>query len=98
PPLGGEFRHVGRSIQCPTDGFFDAQTGILGRDGDEPGFMASAFAGGVADAVALISLKLLRPVGPGLVGRVSALLPRMVRDHIPQNYFRALSVKVGPGT
>ena len=36
--------------------------------------------------------RFLRAIGPRPLDRAAALLPRMVRDHVPSNYFRALGV------
>jgi hypothetical protein len=34
----------------------------------------------------------MRGIGPRPLDRLAVLLPRMVRDHVPSNYFRALGV------
>jgi Lipase (class 3) len=91
-PPSGPFRHVGRAIQCDTDGVFDAHTPMSTRDDDKPDFVASMFSSARADLGAAISGNLFQPVGRRLLARAAGLLPRMVRDHVPDSYFRALSI------
>ena len=90
----GQFRHVGRAIQCPTEGLFDAQTQILAPEENKPDFVESVFQSGLADVRAFTSFRLIRRIGPRLLDRLTGLLPRMVRDHVPANYFRALSISL----
>jgi triacylglycerol lipase len=93
PALNNGFRHVGRMIQCPTDGLFsDPQTKTFASDGNGPDFLDSALQSGLADFRAAASFRLIRAIGPKLLGLMAGFLPRMVRDHIPANYFRALSI------
>jgi triacylglycerol lipase len=87
-----DFRHVGRAIQCRTGGIFDAATRIMPREDNEPEFLESFVQDGLADFRALVAFRPIRRIGPRLLDRLSALLPRMVRDHVPANYFRALSI------
>jgi triacylglycerol lipase len=92
PSLSGDFRHVGHALLCPTDGVFDAQTQILAPDGDKPDFAANVIQGGLADFRSAAAFRFIRRIGPRPLDRLAALLPRLVRDHLPANYFRALSV------
>ena len=93
PSLGGEFRHVGRSMQCPSDGSFNVQAQpLLAPDQDQPDFAASALQSGLADVRAWSVFRPIRRIGPRPLDRLAALLPRMVRDHVPGNYFRALGL------
>lgn len=93
PSLMGEFCHVGQAIQCLTDGQFDdAQTRIFTSGEDKPDFVESGFQSGLADLRALTALRPISRVGPRLLDQLAGLLPRMVRDHVPANYFRALSI------
>jgi triacylglycerol lipase len=92
PSLMGEFRHVGQLIQCPTDGRFDTQTPTLAPDENKPDFTESALQSGLADIRALAVFRFIRRIGPRPLDRFAGLLPRMVRDHVPANYFRALSI------
>jgi hypothetical protein len=93
PPKSIGFRHVGESIQCPTDGrFSDPQTRTDPAVADEPDFLESTLASGLADFRAFTAFRFLRSIGPRPLDRTAAPLPRMVRDHVPSNYFRALGV------
>jgi hypothetical protein len=40
----------------------------------------------------LAGFRFIRRIGPRPLDRLAGLLPRMVRDHLPANYFRALSI------
>ena len=93
PPIGGGFLHVGESIHCPSDGTFDSAEMTRNPATDnKPDFLESILADGLADFRAFAALRLLRSMGPRPLDRLGALLPRMVRDHVPSNYFRALGV------
>jgi triacylglycerol lipase len=95
PSLPGDYRHVGRAVQCQTDGLFDAQTQIMAREENKPDLVEGAIKAGLADIRAFAAFRLIRSVGPRPLDRFAGLLPRMVRDHVPANYFRALSVTLG---
>jgi hypothetical protein len=97
PPLSGGYRHVGHAIQCKTDGIFDAQTPIMAPNQNKPDLVESAVQSALADSGAIGNFQILHHgLGPGLLNHLSGLLPRMVRDHVPANYFRALSIIVPP--
>jgi hypothetical protein len=93
-PLSGGYRHVGRAIQCNTDEIFDAQTPIMLPDNNKPDLLESVVQSGTADLNAAATLQLALGLGPGLLNQLARFLPRMVRDHVPANYFRALSITV----
>ncbi|MEA2900060.1 MAG: triacylglycerol lipase [Bradyrhizobium sp.] len=94
PSLMGDFRHVGRAIRCETDGRFDAQTPMLPRERDEPDLLQNALQSVLANIRALTSFQLFNPVGSRPLDQFAALLPRIVRDHVPASYFRALSISL----
>jgi hypothetical protein len=96
PPLSGGYRHVGHAIQCKTDGTFDAQTPIMAPNQNKPELVESAIQSALADSGAIANFQIFHGLGPGLLNHLSGLLPRMVRDHVPANYFRALSITVPP--
>jgi triacylglycerol lipase len=90
----GDYRHVGQSIQCQTDGIFDGHTPITAPEANKPDFINGAIQAGLADIHAFMSFRTIHGVGPSALDQLAGLLPRMVRDHVPANYFRALSVIV----
>jgi len=93
PAQPGDYRHVGQSIQCPTDGRFDGAPGqISAAAANRPDIIDGAIAAGLADIRALAAFRLIRRIGPRPLDRLAGALPRMVRDHVPANYFRALSI------
>ncbi len=85
------FRHVGRSIQCSSGGRFDSQTPILSRDQNKPDFVDTLFASAQHDLRALLAGRLIDPIGSGPLRHIIGLLPRPIRDHVPDNYFQALA-------
>jgi triacylglycerol lipase len=94
PPVQpGDYRHVGETIQCQTDGRFDdQQTKIIAPEENKPDLVDGAIHAGLADIRALAGFRFIRRIGPRPLDRLAGLLPRMVRDHLPANYFRALSI------
>jgi triacylglycerol lipase len=93
---GVVYRHVGQAVQCKTDGLFDGVAPMT-DDGNKPDILESAAESALADFGALAALEPVHGIGLGLRNQLSRLLPRMIRDHIPANYFRALSIKVPAG-
>ena len=59
---------------------------------NKPDIIDGAIAAGLADIRALAAFRLIRSIGPRPLDRLAGVLPRMVRDHVPTNYFRALSI------
>jgi hypothetical protein len=94
PPLSGGYRHVGQAMQCKTDGTFGLTTPTFSPDENKPDLVESAMESGIADLGALATFQLIHSLGPGLFTQLTKLLPRMIRDHIPDNYFRALSITI----
>jgi predicted lipase len=94
PSLSDDYLHVGRAVQCPTDGLF-AENQIMAPDQNKPDIVGDAIQAGLADIRAFAAFRLVRRIGPRLLDRFAALLPRMVRDHVPASYFRALSITLG---
>jgi triacylglycerol lipase len=87
------YRHVGQAVQCESGGLFDA-VAPMPRDGNKPEFLESAVQSGLTGLAALQALQLIHRIGPGLRNQLTELLPLMLQDHVPQNYFRALSIDV----
>ena len=93
PSAPGDYRHVGQSIQCPTDSRFDdPQTKTSAGEANKPDLVEDAIEAGLADFRAFSAFRFIRSIGPRPLDRFAGILPRMVRDHVPANYFRALSI------
>ncbi len=92
PPLLNTFLHVGQMIQCPTDGTFADPPTMSAPDSNDPGFVDGLIQAGLADLRAFTALRFIRGIGPRLLDRLGGVLPRIVRDHLPANYFRALGI------
>jgi hypothetical protein len=92
PALPGDFRHVGRAIVTKSDGVFEENPALQMRTANDPNLIASALQAAGADFRAFTSLRFVRRIGPRTLDRLAGLLPRIVRDHVPANYFRALSI------
>jgi triacylglycerol lipase len=93
PTLPHGFRHVGRALQCPTDGRFDLQTPIMALEQDKPDFAESFFQNGLAELHLFAAAHLIDGFGSRPLRELAGLLlPGMVRDHVPASYFRALSI------
>jgi len=92
PSLAGRFRHVGHAIQCPTEGHFDDRQPTAQLDEDKPDLIGSTLESVLGDFAALVALRSFRGIGPRPLDQLAGLLPRMARDHVPANYFRALSI------
>jgi lipase (class 3) len=96
PTLPDGYRHVGRAVQCRSGHLFDGVE-PKARDGNDPDILQSAAQAAAADFEAPKLLQFVHALGEkGLRDQVIAVLPRMVRDHVPQNYFRALSITLPP--
>ena len=91
PTLLGVYQHVGHAVQCPSGGVFE---GVLpmARDENKPDFLKSLRQSAFDDVGALIALDIIPIFGGGLLEELEQFLPRMVRDHVPDSYFRALSI------
>jgi triacylglycerol lipase len=87
------YRHVGQAVQCQSGGLFDG-VAPMPRDGNKPDIFESAEQAASGDLAALTAFRLIQGIGPGLRNQLAGLLPRMLRDHVPQSYFRALSIEV----
>jgi hypothetical protein len=94
PSLGILFRHVGCALICKSGGSFDEKTPILPRGNDKPEFATSVLTGLVNAARRLLGGRFFEPVGDGIVGRIVALSPTQIQDHVPIGYFRALGINL----
>lgn len=95
PTILNRYHHVGQAVHCPSGGLFN---GIVpaSSNGNDPDLFLTLLQSGIADAAALAALELLPRIGPGLQNLLAGLLPRLIRDHVPANYFRALSITLRP--
>jgi hypothetical protein len=87
------YRHVGGAVQCRSGGVFDG-IAPMARDGNKPSILESAAQAGFAHFGALTALPFVQGIGPGLRNELAGFLPQMLRDHVPQSYFRALSINI----
>lgn len=90
PPPEFDFKHVGRLLKCPRHGKFNAMQLAAHGTSDEPQFAPALFQGlqaGVGD---------LLGGGPpltrsDLLGQIFNVLPPPIRDHLPDQYWTALT-------
>jgi triacylglycerol lipase len=90
PPAKLRFRHVGRVLQCDSGAKFDAsQLSAVGSDAPQLSqvFPALFF----SRMRRLLQGDFLSPEGPGPIGPFFRFLPQSIRDHLPDQYYRALS-------
>ena len=99
PALLDVYRHVGQAVQCPTDGHFDG-VAPMSKNRNKPNLIESVIQAGFADARAFAALQLIPTIPLQLDIRkklrdlLVAFLPRIIRDHVPDSYFRALSIVI----
>ncbi len=91
--LLGFYRHVGQAVQCKTDELFDG-VAPMARGGNKPDIIESAEQAATANLGALAALQLVHTIGPSLRDHLAGFLPRMIRDHVPSSYFKALSITI----
>jgi len=87
------YRHVGQAVQCGSGEHFEG-VAPMAPDGNKPVILESTAQAGSADFGALRALQFFDGIGQGLRNELAGVLPRMVRDHVPQSYFRALSINI----
>ena len=93
PTLLASYHHVGCAIQCDSGGLFDPAT-ITTPNNNQPHLIDSLVASGASSLEALAFFQPFPSLGPGFRNFLARFLPRMIRDHIPTSYFRALSITV----
>lgn len=91
PSLGGNFRHVGRLLQCPHGSIFAGQS-LAANAGNDPNIVQAVLDTARVVIIGAARLMPFSAVGPRLLDHLAAFLPTMVRDHIPASYFRALQI------
>lgn len=93
PTLLDVYRHVGQAVQCPSGGLFDGMAPTA-RNRNKPNLVESAIQAGFADVEAVAALQLIPDVRMGLRKLLLRFLPRIISDHVPDSYFRALSIAI----
>ena len=94
PTIRGRFLHVGHCLQVASGDLFDAQTPRQPIKQNNPDIIKSALQSALATIFFFGAAHPIPSVGPRLLDQLSILLPPMVRDHVPANYFRALSISL----
>ena len=85
-----QFQHVGRLLTCPSSGKF-ARPAVLGNmSGNDPRFVGGLRLDFANRVFALHRGDIFAPVGLGVLGPTYALLPFLIRDHLPDRYLNAL--------
>jgi triacylglycerol lipase len=89
-PEPGSYRHVGRALLCKTGGVFvDTPPPVAGN---QPDIVESSIKAALGDIRSFAAFRLIRRIGPRPLDLFAGLLPTVIRDHVPANYFRALSI------
>jgi triacylglycerol lipase len=92
PPSQLGYRHVGRVLQCATEGKFASPANLSAVGSDEPS-LASSILGGIGGYAAnILAGKFLGRPGPmpGPIGEAFRLLPPQIRHHLQDYYLDAL--------
>jgi len=92
PTIRGNFLHVGQYMHCESGDHFSQNTPREPIAGNNPDIVKSALQSALATIFFFATAQPLLTVGPRLLDQLAILLPPMVRDHVPANYFRALSI------
>jgi len=90
PSLGGDFRHVGRLLHCPHGSTFAGQT-LAPNNGNDPNLIQAGLNAALDIGLHIPRFELPPKIDPRFLDQ-SPDLPIVVRDHVPANYFRALSI------
>ena len=95
-PPAGLFRHVGRLIQCDLGGCSHRKRRCRITTNDKPEMAELVEAALKADVRDIVETGAINPsIGTRPVAQTARGLLRIFRDHVPDNYFRALSVTIG---
>lgn len=84
------FHHVGRMLKCSSGAKFDASAQPDTLGGNDPKVRAGVRENWINRRNAALAGQLFAPAGPGTLGRLYALLPFSIRDHLPDSYRNAL--------
>ena len=87
-----QFQHVGRLLTCPSNGKFDRASPLSAMTSNDPRFTAGVRLDFANRFLALHGGNIFAPSGPGILGPAYALLPFLIRDHLPDRYRNALEI------
>jgi hypothetical protein len=87
-----QFHHVGHMLKCVSGGKFRRAAQLAAMESDDPRFVPGLMGDVRARIGALLSGRLLAPVGPGELGALDTVLPPAIRDHLPDRYLNALAL------
>jgi hypothetical protein len=90
PSLGGDFRHVGRLLHCPHGSTFAGRT-LAPNNGNDPNLIEAVLDAALDNGLRIPRFELPLNIDPRFLDQ-SPDLPIVLRDHVPANYFRALSI------
>jgi triacylglycerol lipase len=94
PPSFLGYLHVGRLLWCGTDRTFDPAGLLETTDSNEPGLGPSLLKTLRDGLVSIAKRRMSSPEGPGPLGRLFKYLPLNVRDHLQDQYLRALGFDI----
>ena len=83
-----QFQHVGRLLTCPSNGKFDRSA----TTSNDPRFVAGVRLDFASRILALHGGSIFAAAAPGILGPALALLPFLIRDHLPDRYLNALEI------
>jgi hypothetical protein len=77
-------------LTCPSNGKFDRASALSATTSNDPRFVAGVRLDFANRILALHGGSIFAPAGPGILGPALALLPFLIRDHLPDRYRNAL--------
>jgi triacylglycerol lipase len=86
-----QFQHVGRLLTCPSNGKFARASALSNTTSNAPRFVAGVRLDFANRLLALHDGNIFALAGPGILGPAYALLPFLIRDHLPDRYLAALA-------
>jgi len=91
PPSLLHYRHVGRLLRCETDALFDPAKLLGTTTSDDPHFEP-----GILEIVKGLAsmIRLASPSGPNATGILFKALPASLRDHLQDQYLKALGFNI----
>ncbi len=88
-PIMGQ--HVGCMLKCSSGAKFDRAAPLSAMTSDDPRLSAGLRENTFNTFTAMLSGKFLAQAGPGVLGPLFRLLPLPVREHLPDQYLKALT-------